>query len=62
LQVTGLERVLQAIVSAGARLQVLDLGATGEMGPDGAKVLLAYLEGAARHLQELSFDTNELTC
>jgi hypothetical protein len=61
LQSAGLQRVLQSVEMSGARLQVLDLGATGEMGPDGAKVLLAYLEGAARHLQELSFDTNELT-
>jgi hypothetical protein len=61
LQVTGLERVLQAVKMAGARLQVFDLGATGEMGEEGAAVLLTHLEGMARHLQELSFDTNELT-
>jgi Ran GTPase-activating protein (RanGAP) involved in mRNA processing and transport len=61
LQVSGLKRVLQAVQSAGARLQILDLGATGEMGEEGAAVLQTYLEGAARHLQELSFDTNELT-
>jgi Ran GTPase-activating protein (RanGAP) involved in mRNA processing and transport len=67
LQVTGLQRVLDSVQQAGARLQVLDLGATGTMGEEGAAVLRAYLQGtsakagAARHLQELSFDTNELT-
>jgi hypothetical protein len=40
---------------------VFDLGATGEMGEEGAAVLLTHLEAMARHLQELSFDTNELT-
>jgi hypothetical protein len=69
LEVAGLRRVLHSVQLAGARLQVLDLGATGTMGEEGAAVLQAYLEGtanganagAARHLQELSFDTNELT-
>jgi Ran GTPase-activating protein (RanGAP) involved in mRNA processing and transport len=63
LQVAGLQRVLKAVQQAGARLQILDLGAVGEMAEEGAAVLLAYLEttGAARYLQELSFDTNELT-
>jgi hypothetical protein len=69
LEVAGLRRVLHSVQLSGARLQVLDLGATGAMADEGAAVLQAYLEGtgnganagAARHLLELSFDSNDLT-
>jgi hypothetical protein len=43
--VTGLERVLQAVVFGGSTLASFDLGATGEMGEEGAAVLLTHLEG-----------------
>jgi Ran GTPase-activating protein (RanGAP) involved in mRNA processing and transport len=70
LEVAGLQRVLHSVQLSGARLSFLNLGATGTMGEEGAAILQAYLEGssgngassgAARHLQELSFDSNKLT-
>jgi Ran GTPase-activating protein (RanGAP) involved in mRNA processing and transport len=64
LQVAGLQRVLAALLKAGVRLQVLDLGAIGEMGVDGAAAVNSYFSSnaaVARQLQEFAFDTNELT-
>jgi Ran GTPase-activating protein (RanGAP) involved in mRNA processing and transport len=63
LNVAGLSMVLGALQESGAPITVLDLGAIGELGKDGGRVIRDYLLSngpASISLQELYLDTNEL--
>lgn len=63
LQVSGLTKVINALIVSGAPLTLLDLGIVGELGQDGGQIIRDFLFSncpASFSLQELYLDTNEL--
>ena len=60
LESGGLERVCGALLTSGAKLNTLDLGCIGKIGPQGVAVAGAFLALQLETLQEFDFDTNEL--